>query len=94
MKRRIRKISPHQTAKVFAVLYLIMGLIFAVVAYALKSLVPVVGEQGAQMSTAFILLMPILYAVIGYVSTAVACGVYNMVSGWVGGIEITVEELT
>lgn len=36
-------------------------------------------------------LVPVLYAAFGFVGTLIAAALYNLVAGWVGGIEIEVE---
>ncbi len=42
---------------------------------------------GAGMAIA----MPILYSVIGFVTGVVGAAIYNVISKWVGGIEVEVE---
>ena len=37
------------------------------------------------------LLMPIMYAIMGFLMTALWCWIYNMVAKRIGGIEIEVE---
>jgi hypothetical protein len=41
----------------------------------------------------FGLLATVFYAAIGWVMTAIACALYNLVAGWVGGIEVEIEGL-
>jgi hypothetical protein len=36
----------------------------------------------------------LFYGILGWVFTAIACAVYNIVAGWVGGIEVQVEQVT
>ena len=38
--------------------------------------------------------LPILYACAGFVGAAIGCAIYNMVAGWVGGIEVELGETT
>jgi hypothetical protein len=38
-----------------------------------------------------ILLGPFIYAVIGYVVTAIGCWLYNLIAGWSGGVSLTLE---
>ena len=42
----------------------------------------------------FGLIVVVFYAVIGWIFTAIACALYNVVAGFVGGIEIQVESTT
>jgi hypothetical protein len=37
-------------------------------------------------------LGPFIYAVIGYLGTAVGCWLYNIIAGWSGGISLTLEQ--
>ena len=39
------------------------------------------------------LLAVLLYGLLGWVMTAIACAVYNLAAGWIGGIEVQVEPM-
>ena len=41
----------------------------------------------------FGLLAAVLYGVVGWILTAIGCAVYNLVAGWVGGIEVQVDQI-
>lgn len=41
---------------------------------------------------AAIIVVPIFYSVLGFILVALSCWIYNLVAGWVGGIEVEVEE--
>jgi hypothetical protein len=80
-------------AKVSAVLYALMGLIFG----AFISIISVVGGAfmpkqpgagGMIFGAAAIVALPIFYGVLGFVMSLIGAGLYNVVAGWVGGIEI------
>jgi hypothetical protein len=88
MPQRIRKFGVLQTAKVVAVLYALMGLVFVPVFLIVSMYSPDKGGPG----TGFALLMPILYGVLGFVLTAISCAIYNIVAGLVGGIEVELDE--
>lgn len=77
------------------VLYGIMGLlvmpIFIIMALAGPSLP---GQQRAGMFAfgfGFALIMPVFYAVLGFVFGALGAVIYNLVAKWIGGIEFEVE---
>lgn len=85
MKKQITHISPLQTAKVFALLYLIgtaplLGLM--AVATALS---PAPGH----IPVAMFLIGPFIYALFGFVFSLFGSWIYNLVARWVGGIEYT-----
>lgn len=91
MKKQIINISPFQTAKVFAVLYFVMTLPFIALLAIMFSFSPRPGP-----SLGFLLVLPFAYMIFGFIFTVLASWVYNLVAGWVGGIEytsITVEEI-
>ena len=87
MAQQIRRFGVGQTAKVVAVLYAIMGLIFVPIILIASMLSPNKTEFG----TAFALALPIIYGVMGFVFTAIGCALYNFVAGLVGGIEVELD---
>lgn len=88
MPQRIQRFGVLQTAKVIAVLYALMGLVFVPIFLIVSMFSPNKGGPG----TGFALLMPILYGVLGFVVTAISCAIYNFVAGLVGGIEVELDE--
>jgi hypothetical protein len=85
--QQIRRFGIGQTAKVVAVLYALMGLIFVPIFLVAAAIAP----KEAGFGTGFALALPILYGVLGFIFTAIACAVYNFVAGFVGGIEVELE---
>ena len=88
MPHRIRRFGVLQTAKVVAVLYALIGLVFVPIFLVVSMFTP--NKEGP--GTGFALLMPILYGLLGFVITAVSCAIYNFVAGLVGGIEVELDE--
>lgn len=90
MKQQIARFSPHQNGKVFAVLALVSSLVFMVpmMLFAFASAPP-----EARPPMLFMLAMPVLYLVIGYVSVAIGCAVYNLLYKHIGGIEFEAREV-
>jgi hypothetical protein len=43
------------------------------------------------MGIGFAVFAPILYAAMGFLTGVIGAFVYNLVAGWVGGIEVEVE---
>lgn len=90
MKKQIINISPFQTAKVFAVLYFVMTLPFIALMAIMFAFSP---NHGPGLG--FLIVLPFAYLIFGFIFTVIAAWVYNLVAGWVGGIEytsITTEE--
>ena len=87
MRTRITRFAPVQVAKVFAVLYALVSIPIALIALAAGSL----GGQGMPIWMA--LAIPVIYLVFGFIFTAIAAWLYNLVAGWTGGIEYTAEDV-
>ena len=87
MVQRLSRFSVGQTAKVLGILYGLMGLI----ALPIFLLISMVSPSEDAPSVGFALVIPILYGLLGFVFTAIACAVYNWVAGKVGGIEVTLD---
>jgi hypothetical protein len=90
MTQQIRKFNIGQTAKVAAVLYALMGLVFVPVLLVMSMF----GAQETGVGAGLTIAMPILYGVIGFIGTAIACALYNFVAKLVGGIEVELDSRT
>jgi hypothetical protein len=88
--QRIKRFSVGQSAKVLGVLYLLIGLLFVPFFLLMGAMAP---DGAMGFGTMFALAMPILYAVFGVVGGAIGAVVYNLVAGWVGGIEIELDQV-
>lgn len=89
MAKRIRRFNVGQTAKVLGVLYALLGLVLVPIFLIAARYTP----GGASFGTASIVVaLPLAYGLVGFVFTAIACLLYNLVAGWVGGIEIETDE--
>jgi hypothetical protein len=81
-------------AKVSGILYALIGLIVG----ALFSFVALIGAaignspEGMLFGIGAIILMPIFYGVLGFVGGAIAAWLYNIIVGWIGGIEVEFED--
>jgi hypothetical protein len=94
MVHRIQRISVAQFAKVLGVLYLLLGLVFAVIFGLFSGMMPGSAAPspmfGMGSRIGFVIVMPLLYACLGVVFGALMAAFYNLVAGWVGGIEIDI----
>jgi len=41
---------------------------------------------------AAIIILPIMYGIFGFIGGAIGAWIYNLVAGWIGGIEIELEK--
>jgi cyanate permease len=89
MAQQIRRFGVGQTAKVVGVLYTLMGLLVVPI-FALAAIFAPESERPFPLW--LVACLPFVYGLLGLVFSSIACLVYNMVAGWVGGIEVEVEE--
>jgi len=98
MKRRLTNVSPLKLGITLAVIYGIMSLVVLVPVFLIMSLAGAASARpGAQalpviFTGAFVIFLPIMYAVVGFLGGVIAAFVYNIVAKWTGGIEFTTEE--
>ena len=101
MTRHLKRIAPLQAGKVFAILYGLMGLIF-VPLFALAAMFGAFAQpaQPGQVPSGAILggmllgigiLLPIFYAVMGFVLGLIGSALYNLIARFVGGLEFEIE---
>jgi hypothetical protein len=87
---RIRRFSVVQTANVAAIVYLVLFAIFLVPVGLVAGVAG--GAIGGNYSAVFLVFVPLLYAVVAWLLVALACLLYNLCAGWVGGVEFTFED--
>ena len=105
MNLKLKRIAPLQAGKMLAAFYGLMSLVFvpffmifmAVGSFAAKA-------QGAGagatpplplmlgMGVGFMLLLPFLYAAMGFIFGVIAAFVYNLLAGWIGGLALEFEQ--
>ncbi len=82
---QIKRFSIGQSAKFLGVLYFLFGLVFVPFFLLIDAFAP--ADQGG-FGTMFAVAMPILYGIFGIIGGAIGAALYNLVAGWVGGIEV------
>jgi hypothetical protein len=100
MKKRLTNVNPLKLGITLGVIYGIMSLIIAVPVFLIMSLVGAAsaargGGQAlpAIFSGVFVIFLPIIYAVVGFIGGVIAAFIYNLVAKWTGGVEFTTEEV-
>ncbi|HLG54910.1 MAG TPA: hypothetical protein VI485_06240 [Vicinamibacterales bacterium] len=97
----ITRVSPLSVAKVAGLLYLVIGLIIG----GLVSLVAMAGAgfaasqagsggfgfAGPLLGVGAVIVLPICYAVFGFLMTLIMTALFNVAVGMVGGIEVDVK---
>jgi hypothetical protein len=95
VRKQIKRLSPHQNGKVFAVLMTISAiLIFIPMAIMIYFAGPQVDQNGnpVELPIFMFAIMPIFYLVFGYIFAATGCAIYNFVYRFLGGFEFEIEE--
>ncbi|MEO5580479.1 MAG: hypothetical protein ABIR58_07450, partial [Gemmatimonadaceae bacterium] len=88
MAQRIRRFGVGQTAKVMGVLYGLIGVVFIPFILIAAKFAP---EQSG-FGVGFAVALPVIYALFGFVFTAIVCAIYNLVAGWTGGVEVMLDD--
>lgn len=91
VKHQIKRLSPHQNAKVSAVMMAVMSLLIVVPFGLIAMAFSPSGANGLGMGLGMFIALPVIYLVMGYIMTIIGCAIYNFVSRMVGGIEYEAE---
>ncbi|HIF14758.1 MAG TPA: hypothetical protein EYQ86_05325 [Bacteroidetes bacterium] len=97
--KRIKKFGVFQTAKVFAVITFLFSSFMLLPFFIYVSfLSSIFGQSFGSMglffpsgSSYFLIIIPFIYGILGFIMSAIGCLIYNLISKWTGGIEIEVE---
>jgi Zn-dependent protease with chaperone function len=84
MKQQVARFPPHQNAKVMAIMMALTSLIFMIPFLVIGSLF---GASRGGMHMWVIIILPVFYLVIGYISVVIGCAIYNVLVPFTGGIE-------
>jgi hypothetical protein len=93
----VKRIGPGSAFKVGLVLYglvgLVLGLIFGLVSLLGGTLA--LPAQAAMFGMFFgvgaIIILPLCYGIAGGIAAAISAAIYNLVAGWVGGLEVDIS---
>ncbi len=106
-KLRIKKLGVLSVAKMYAVIMFVMSLLISI-PYGLFIIIFAVtgasslgregggfllGGGGVVVGLMFMIGLPIMYGLIGFIAGAIGALLYNLFAGMVGGIEIEVENI-
>ena len=90
----VKHIGVLSAAKVFAILYAIMGFVIGLIYTFFGVLALVVDGPGAEslFLLGSVVYMPILYAALTFIGTALAAWLYNVLAARVGGVRMRVRD--
>jgi len=93
----IRRVGPLSCAKIVGTLNAVIGLIIG----GIVSLVAIAGgfaanqegagALGALVGTGSIIVLPIFYGCMGFITTLIVAALYNALAGAVGGVEVDLQ---
>jgi hypothetical protein len=94
MKKQLTRIAPLRAGIVLGVLYGILSLIIA----PFILLAAVLGNKAdtalpAIFGVGFAIMLPVIYAVVGFIGGVIAAAIYNLVAKWTGGLEFEVRDV-
>jgi hypothetical protein len=93
----IKRVGPLSCAKVAAALYAVVGLVAGIVvslaamAGAFAANEEAAGALGLILGVGAIVVLPIMYACMGFVMTLVLTALYNRVADFIGGVEVDIS---
>ena len=98
----IRRVGVFSAAKIAGALYGLMGLLIGAI-FSLVALVGTMASAGAGNEDAVfgmlfgvgaVVILPLFYGVFGALFAAIGAALYNLIAGFIGGLEIEVEPIT
>jgi hypothetical protein len=87
MKKRLTYVSPLQQGIVLGTLYALISLI--IVPFFL--IATLLGHAG--LGVVFVIFLPIVYGIAGFIAGVIVAFIYNLVAKWTGGIEFVLTDV-
>ncbi len=89
MKKQIIQISILQSSKIMTALYVLMGFIYTLIA------IPMIIFGSSQLRIIGIIYLfgPIFAGIFGFVFFVIFAAIYNLLAGWLGGVEVEVKDI-
>ncbi|WP_342305110.1 hypothetical protein [Methanolobus sp. ZRKC5] len=93
--RYIKKVGVLSLGKILAVLYAIMGLILGafmtLASLTIGAMSYHAGMGGMFFGAGAIIILPIFYGILGFITGIITALIFNVATGFIGGLEIEVE---
>ena len=93
----IKRIGPLSCAKIAGTLYLFLGLVIGgaisliAMAGGFTTGAPHIPGMGAIIGVGSIIFFPLMYGCLGFVTALIGAWLYNLMAGFVGGLQIDVQ---
>jgi hypothetical protein len=91
----LRRIDPASAAKVAGILYALLGVLIGLFMMVFGSFLGGAGAGdafGGSFGVASIFIFPVMYGILGLIGGFISAALYNLVAGWVGGVEVEFDE--
>ena len=93
----IKRVGPLSCAKVAAALYAVIGLVagiavaLAAMAGAFAANQEAAGALGLVFGVGAVIVLPVMYACMGFVMTLILTALYNRIASALGGVEVDIS---
>ena len=93
----VKRVGPLSCARLSGLLYAVIGLfiggVFSVIAFAggFASDTPEFAGFAPFIGVAAVIVLPILYGLMGFVTTLILAWLYNLAAGVLGGVELDIQ---
>lgn len=92
-KLTLKRIGVMSLAKIYTIMMAVVGLIMGLYIAIMEAVFPItqtgMGEpMGTGLGWINIIIVPIIYALIGFVSGVLGAWLYNLIAKWIGGVEL------
>jgi len=94
MKKNLTRIAPLRAGIVLGILYGIFSLILVPFFLIFALLSAKTGTAApAFMGMGFAIVLPVIYAIFGFIGGVIGAALYNLIAGWTGGLEFEVKDV-
>jgi Transmembrane domain of unknown function (DUF3566) len=98
----VKRVAPGSAFKIGLVMYAVLGLMLGILTAIISMVTGTLGSFGESaapgakllgfgMGFGAIIFFPICYGIIGGIFAAIGAAIYNLVAGWVGGLEVDIS---
>lgn len=90
-KSVLKRVGVLSVAKLYAAIMGVMGIFVGIIYAFFGAILGAASGSaglGAGLGLAALILVPLLYAGLGFLMGALTAGLYNLFAGWIGGIEM------
>ena len=104
MNLKLKRVAPLQAGKMLAAFYGLLSLLIIPFMLIFMSVAGMAARsRGGEvfafplmlgLGMGFMVVLPIVYAAIGFVFGVISAWIYNVLAGWIGGLEMEFDQTT